>query len=147
MYGKLSLLFLMTLLISACVSNSLPTAKSPLRYDGVYSSETRIDGDLYCEYLRFYPEGTVITVTSECPEKDVLPDIKKWFAKENAGPDASGVSKGNTTINKNAISFDAISIEGNISYEGKILGNRISLSSFSHINQHRDHDVYQFVAW
>ncbi|MGH8049888.1 MAG: hypothetical protein ACREPB_04435 [Arenimonas sp.] len=148
MRNNLFLLLLAPYLLSGCTSHSYrSSAVASLRYDGVYRAETRVDGDLYCEYLRFYPAGTVITVTSECPGNDVLQDIRKWFSSENAGPEANGISKGKTTITGSGITFDAISREGNVGYTGKITGERIRLSSYSHINQHRDDEVYKFLAW
>lgn len=144
---KIILLLLAQCLLAGCASHSSHRPAALLRYDGVYSAETRIDDDLYCEYLRFYPDDTVITVTSECPGNNVLQDIRKWFSPENAGATAEGVSKGSIIRTGNKISFDAISSEGKISYNGKISEKRISLSTFSHINQYRDHEVYTFVAW
>jgi hypothetical protein len=147
MHRKLCLLVLISCLLAGCSSHTSRLSTPLLRYDGVYSAKSRVDGDVYCEYLRFYPDSTVITVSSECPGKDVLQDIRKWFSQENAGASATGVSKGSTRLSGNKITFDAVSKEGSVSYIGKISGKRLSLSSYSHINEHRDHDTYQFIAW
>jgi hypothetical protein len=139
-------LVLIQFLLSACTTSRQPMSTKLPRYDGVYSAQTFVDGEKYCEYLRFYPNATVITVTSECG-KTALQDIKKWFSRENAGPEAAGVSRGTVSIVGNKISFDAVSKEGSVSYEGEILSKRISVSTYSHINEARDHDVYQFITW
>jgi hypothetical protein len=124
-------------------------SKISLRYDGVYVSEP-FEGDggneNYCHYLRFYPRGTVITVSSVC-DRAALKDIKKWFGVNNAGSTHTGISRGKIKIEENKISFFAISLEGNVTYEGEMVNDRLVLSSHSHINGHNDNGTYSFAKW
>ncbi|MFG6465169.1 hypothetical protein [Roseateles sp. BYS87W] len=117
-----------------------------LRSDGVYVSREQVDDETYCEYLRFYPTGTVITVSSECgPE--ALESLKAWFRASRAGPKVSGVSRGRVVHRGNRISFRAVSKEGAVRFEGHAFENHLVLRSHSEINGHDDQQRFDFVRW
>jgi hypothetical protein len=111
-----------------------------LRYDGLYMSATKTDseGEHYWRYLRFYPDGGVITVSSTGKPEDLRP----WFSKAH-----DAVSHGVVTLRGNEISFSGVSSEGTVDYAGEIDGDRLRLNSYSHINDNRETDEYVFVSW
>lgn len=117
-----------------------------LHYDGVYISQPdhTDGGEDSCEYLRFYSNGTVIAVSSDC-DRNSLSELLKWFTFENAGPKYSGVSLGLVSIKGDKISFSAESSEGKVSYQGVIFDDHIDLNTFSFINKSRGHDSYSFL--
>lgn len=122
-------------------------APAALRYDGVYRSQPTKDDDTeYCAYLRFYPKGTVLTVSSECTA-DTPADLKKWFVPAHSGPTKSGVSSGRFHLAGDRLTFTAVSKEGRVSYAGTVDGERIELDQHSYINGVRFHETYSFVKW
>lgn len=138
-------LFAFLLALIAVFSHAC-AADLTLRYDGVYVSAPFDDDKEYCAYLRFYPQGTVITVSSVCDRK-ALPDIKRWFRASQAGPKRSGVSRGKVNIRGEQISFTAVSREGKVVYRGGMLDDQLRLRSHSFINGNEDVEVYSFVPW
>lgn len=106
-----------------------------LLFDGVYQSNL-IDDVWY--YLRFYPDGTVIHVTSASRPAE----LEAWFTKEH-----QGVSVGKVTLEDSRLSFSCVSRSGTVEYVGKISGHRIQLDSHSHINDYRQSIVYKFVKF
>jgi hypothetical protein len=145
MHLKLIGLMSITLLLTGCITGNSYTS-SKLRYDGVYKSQSFVDGEKYCEYVRFYSDGAVITVGSICT-KSALKDIKKWFDVDNAGPEFAGISEGTIHVSRNQIKFDVTSKEGKISYDGIFSSNHMRLSYHSHITQERGYEDYKFVKW
>ena len=140
-----ALLFLAT----GCGKNPSQSVGASLKYDGVYRSGAKNNG-LYLNnaknggstpswhYLRFYPDGDVIAVSSiGQPE-----DLRNWFNKENPK-----LSHGKATIQGNRISFSTVLDQETVDYTGVIDGGQIRLDSYSHINQHRETDVVVFVKW
>jgi hypothetical protein len=146
MIARLLFLLLVQMSIAGHAFAEGITEKNALRYHGVYVSKPFVDDEAYCELLRFYPGGTVITVSSVCDRRD-LKDIKKWFSAKNAGRNHSGVSRGKFRIKGDRISFAAVSREGKVNYQGHITGDQLRLHSHSHINGNKDKDSYSFVQW
>jgi len=110
------------------------------QYDGVYMSsrEYKTGNISYREYIRFYPDGDVIRVSSTgSPE-----DLRKWFSREQPY-----VSRGKISIEGNRISFSVLVDKGSIDYSGQFEGDTINLSSYSHATKYRDSDIYLFVKW
>lgn len=134
------------LLAQMAVFSHACAADLNLRYDGVYVGAPFDDDKEYCAYLRFYPQGTVITVSSVC-DRQALPEIKHWFRASQAGPTKSGVSRGKVYISGEQISFTAVSREGKVAYRGGMDGDRLRLRSHSFINGSEDVEVYSFVRW
>ena len=118
-----------------------------MRYNGVYIGKPGLESR-YCEYLRFYPDKTVIVVTTEC-DPSALQDIKAWFDIENGWPKNQGgqFSLGKVKSQSDNISFFATSPEGKVHYRGKAYSRRIFLRHHSLINGARGYDVYSFVRW
>lgn len=117
-----------------------------LRYDGVYVGAPFDEDREYCEHLRFYPQGTVITVSTICDRK-ALRDIKRWFRASKAGPQAVGTSRGKVKVVGEKISFTVVSREGKVAYWGGMLNDQLRLNSHSYINGNHDVDTYSFVRW
>ncbi len=127
-----------------------------IRYDGVYVHQDSLteqaeggnesEGKQHCYYLRFYPKGTVISVTSDCGEK-AMGSIKKWFEARNAGPTHTGLARGMLRVKGKQLKFALRSKEGLVSYSGKFVGERIELKSHSHINGFNDKATYAFTPW
>jgi hypothetical protein len=109
--------------------------ETALRFDGIYQSERTGD---YWYYLRFYPDGTVIEVSSTGQPND----LRQWFTKEH-----DGVSTGKVTLKGKRISFSAVSSAGSVDYDGELVGNQLRLHSYCHINEHRSNNLYVFVRW
>ncbi len=109
--------------------------EAELHYDGVYQSDRTED---YYSYLRFYPDGTVINVSSTGQPND----LRQWFAKGH-----DGVSSGKVKLKDKRISFSALSSKGTVDYDGELEGNQLRLHSYSHINEHRRSGLYVFVRW
>jgi hypothetical protein len=87
---------------------------STVRYDGVYQGRKYGHGPY--TYIRFYSDGTVITVSSTGrPEK-----IARWFFRE-----FYAVSRGTYVISGNRVKFTTTSPEAEIAYEGVINGEQI----------------------
>ena len=124
-------------LVFGCTSTRYSTSNISsnleIRYDGLYC---RFYED-YTSYLRFYKDGTVISVSSTgSPE-----DLKKWF---NAPYENSGTYSNVDNI----ISFETTSSVGTVSYHGKILKDRLVLDRHSYINgKDFKAEEYIFVVW
>lgn len=142
------------LLFSAIISISLISpafgakhANAYIRYDGVYKGTPEIlenyDETTTCKYLRFYPDGTAITVSTECDESDgALKEFKTWFHRGH-----KDMSKGKFTIHEGAISFSSVSRAGTVDYSGEASYTTMHLTTFSHINQYKNTDSYVFIKW
>jgi hypothetical protein len=117
---------------------SAPSASAALRTDGVYQSERTDD---YWQYLRFYEDETVLTVSSTgTPEQ-----IARWFKKENI--QKNGLSHGKVQVHGSQVSFASTSQEGTVDYEGTIQGTTLTVKSHSHINGRRATRKFRFVAF
>jgi hypothetical protein len=103
-----------------------------VKVDGVYQHKE--GGNAY--YLRFFPDGEVISVTSTGTPKE----IAKWFNKSS-----DAVSKGQYTISGPHIKFSSADADGTVDYEGEIKGDELLLKTYSHINGYRGSEEYKFV--
>lgn len=129
------------LLKEAGTAPAAPSHGNSLRYDGIYRSEpSRPMGSStdYWEYLRFYSDGSVISVSSTGQPKD----LRAWFSKE-----APGVSLGKVATQGNRLSFTAVNTSGSVDYSGEVDGDRMCLRTRSHINEHQESKAYVFVKW
>jgi hypothetical protein len=103
---------------------------SNVRYDGVYRSER---GDSY-HYIKFYPDDTVISVTSTGEPNEMT----EWFSKPY---DDSGIYK----IKKKKISFNSTSSYGTVLYRGKIVSeDKMILKIESLINGYKTEETFCF---
>jgi hypothetical protein len=105
-----------------------------VRYDGLYQSEKE---DTAWYYLRFYKDGTVLSVTSIGTPAQVARWLNKQY--QDAG-------KGAYSIDGDHLKFSETSPSGTVDYDGTIIeGGKLKLNSHSHINDHRGTSTYQFV--
>ncbi|HSU13860.1 hypothetical protein [Longimicrobium sp.] len=116
-----------------------------LRYDGVYQSghsEPRVPGTEFgpWSYLRFYPNGTVVTVATSGRPEDL-----GWLKITD-----ESYFSGRWALQGNVLSF---SVRGGndpaIDYVGTVVGDRLYLHVRSHINGYQGDEVYLFfpTAW
>jgi len=112
-----------------------PREPAVLRFDGLYQAgPVTGDGATYWHYLRFYEDGTVLSVSSTGqPAK-----VARWFQK----PYESG---GQWAREDDRITFTVRGSAGNVDHEGEVLLDGLHLSIHSHINDHRREARYEFV--
>src|SRR5437762_2155645 len=129
---KISITFFL-IFISLCVA-----AQKELDYDGYYVSIPDSNTmSMFKYYLRFYPDGTVIGVTTAGKPANLIP----WFKKENKTP-----YKGKYTLNDSTIKFSMTSEQGEVSYDGKLTAeNKIVLMVKSLINKYEGKEEYGFM--
>ena len=134
-----------TLLLVLTISHfanaqSFDTTK--IRFDGFYQAKGDIDkqdNDTTYSYLRFYPNGKVMSVTSE----GTALDLKDWFNLEMKGP---SVGSYDYIVEKGKIYFSTTSREGTVIYHGKIKKGYYLLLKFkSLINGRSGREKYYFV--
>ncbi|GMQ30891.1 hypothetical protein [Algoriphagus confluentis] len=115
--------------------------QSGLSFDGLYETKCFIeeDDDEGSQfYLRFYPDGKVISVGTDCEGK--LDEITDWF-HINAGQ----VSKGNYVVTGTKIKFSTTGLTGTVHYKGRITDNEIKITWKSSVNGAKGRDNYTFV--
>ena len=113
-------------------------AQRELSYDGYYVSIPDSNSmSMFKYYLRFYPDGTVIGVTTAGKPANLLP----WFKKENKTP-----YKGRYTLSDSTIKFSMTSEQGDVTYEGKLsANNKLVLTVKSLINKYDGKEEYGFM--
>ena len=136
------------LLTVGSVAAQSPVPGHALRFDGVYRSGPDADsaGGEYCAYLRFYPKGGVVGVSSECTE-DTPKRMRNWLTWTNARKPGSGLQTASYKFQEGTIAFVTRSEYGKVSYRGVVAGDSLKLDSRSSINGHVDSDTYAFVDW
>jgi hypothetical protein len=120
-----------------------PPADFPLRYDGLYRSENPtlvVNGstsDLVWNYLRFYPEGTVIGTA----QTGMPPHPLRYFQITD-----ERLPSGTVTLRDGVLSFSTREPgRPAVDYVGEVRGDRLHLRIHSHINGYRAETVYVFV--
>ena len=113
-----------------------------LQFNGLYKTECEIDKDDYegtqC-FLRFYQDGKVISVSTDCEAS--ASDLKEWFNFEN-----KDLSIGSYKSKRHKIQVSTTSKAGTVKYRGRIDKNGlIKLRSNSLINGHKDREKYRFI--
>jgi len=116
----------------------LSKAQKELSYDGYYVNIPDSNSiSMFKYYLRFYPDGTVIGVTTAGKPDNLIP----WFKKENKTP-----SKGKFTLSDNTIKFSMTSDQGEVVYDGMLTpGNKLVLTVKSLINKYEGKEEYGFM--
>jgi len=114
---------------------SIPMAMqlSSLRYDGLYQSVRQDDSIMY---LRFYEDGTVLSVGSTGNPEQVAVWLNKTYRNGSVGL---------YVIRDLVLEFTVTSKEGAVDYTGTINGEELTLDIYSHINGYRATSVYHFV--
>src|SRR5436190_4974782 len=113
-------------------------AQKEMSYDGYYVSiPDSTSMSMFKYYLRFYPDGTVIGVTTAGKPVNLI----TWFKKEDKTP-----SKGAFTFTDSTIKFSMPSEQGEVNYDGKITGdNKLVLKVKSLINKYEGKEEYAFM--
>jgi hypothetical protein len=88
----------------------------------------------YHHYLRFYPDGTVIGVSTTASPNE----LRRWFR-------FSYENRGKYSISGSEVQFSLASPGGQVDYEGTINGSQLILNFFSHINGNRDKEIYRWI--
>ena len=123
-------IILVFLFLGICVFLSNCTRVN-VRYDGVYYSEK----SGYTSYIRFYNDGTVMTISSS----DTITVIKDVLTKEQNIDYA--ISKGEFKITRDRILFSTESKNGTIDYDGQVFKNRLLLNVHSNINGNESYNI------
>ena len=113
-------------------------AQKEMSYDGYYVSIPDSNSiSMFKYYLRFYPDGTVIGVTTAGKPANLIP----WFKKENKTP-----YKGKYLIADSTIKFSMRSDEGEVNYDGKLTAdNKLVVTVKSLINKYEGKEEYGFM--
>jgi hypothetical protein len=110
-----------------------------VRFDGFYQSTvdmTALPDDKSWRYLRFYPNGKVISVTSTGNASD----LKNWFSIKKH------LDFGYWELNENRLYFSTTSNEGTVIYDGFVINKfYLELKIKSLINGYADKETYYFV--
>lgn len=132
---------LLLLLLPSCVSARAPERPS-IRFDGLYQTVVP-DEDLVTThaYLRFYPDGTVMAVTSTGTPRD----LRRWFRKQDI--ERLDQSHGTWSRTGNTVRFSTTSSHGTVDSEGAVAERSLAVTWHSHINGRRGEESYRFVAW
>jgi hypothetical protein len=117
--------------------------KSLLNFDGYYETDCYFekgDDEGNQDYLRFYSNGKVINVGTDC--EGTTSELKDWF-----NIDAEQVGKGDYEIKGRRLYFSTNSKTGIIKYKGRVKKDgEIKLKWKSLINGSRGRDRYKFIA-
>jgi hypothetical protein len=112
---------------------------SPIRFDGVYRTDLvtgKVEAEKMYYYLKFYEDGSVISVTST----GTVEQVSKWFNKNH-----EMVGKGKYDIDGETISFTTSSAAGELEYSGSIDSpKKLTLSLKSETNDEGKEHVYKF---
>ena len=133
-------LLTLTLLTYSTLTLGQTDKSIKIRFDGVYQSDMEIDTedmDTTWTYIRFYPSGQVISVSTEGAPSE----ITEWFKL-----DFENISKGIYDVTNARLHFTTKSKSGTVNYKGKIIDDEtilVKLKSF--INGYRGRERYYFI--
>src|SRR3954468_14676944 len=102
--------FILLTLTIVHFANGQTFDSSKIRFDGFYQTISDIDkqdNDTTYDYLRFYPDGKVISVTSE----GTAYDLKEWFDLKMNNP---GIGSFDYKAKGKKIYFSTTSKEGSV---------------------------------
>ena len=113
-----------------------------LLYNGVYETKCIVekgDNEGEQDYLRFYANGKVISVGTDCG--GTADDLKVWFHIN-----AEQVSVGDYSVNGRKVKFSTKDKSGTVKYKGRVNRNGImKLKWVSLINGSKGKILYHFV--
>ena len=113
------------------------TFSQELSYDGYYvATPDQGNMSIFKYYLRFYSDGTVISVTTAGKPENLLP----WFKKENKVP-----SRGKYTLTDSTINFSMQSEQGEVIFNGVLRSTSLVLKVKSNINKYEAKELYEFM--
>ena len=127
-----------SIVVLLILSSLFCAAQKKMSFDGYYVSIPDSNSmTMFKYYLRFYPDGTVIGVTTAGKPANLLP----WFKKENKTP-----SKGTYVLKDSTIKFSMTSDQGDVTYDGKLTAdNKMVLLVRSLINKYEAEEEYEFL--
>lgn len=132
-------LLVMTIILAQATC-SFSQSKATVRFDGFYQTVSEIDStdnDTTYSFLRFYPDGKVLSVGAS----GTVNDLKSWFNLKQENP-----SVGIYEINGARIYFTTTSKEGTVVYDGQVTDKYyLDLSTKSLINGYVSHEKYYFI--
>ncbi|MCJ7467887.1 MAG: hypothetical protein MUO53_14490 [Maribacter sp.] len=112
-----------------------------IEFNGLYETTCEYeeeDEEGTQNYLRFYPNGKVISVSTDCD--GIASDLKDWF-----NLDMKYLSVGNYELNGKRIRFSTKNRNGTVNYRGQItISGSLKLRSKSLINGYISREEYQF---
>ena len=114
-----------------------------LRYDGLYVSELlgQDEEHLYHEYLRFYPDGTVLQMHIASAPGSIVRTVEYF---DSLPPHI--MSRGRYGLRREAVFFSVTSdAAGTFEYTGNIVGDRLELHARSRINEYASTQEYCFL--
>ncbi len=114
-----------------------------VRVDGLYQ---RKDSYGLSDYLRFYPDGTILGVASP----DTPAKVARWLIpgtdNQQGRVELSRTAEDSTfQVHGAEIKFSLRSKEGVVDYEGNVTNDRLTFDVYSHINQFKHSVEYEFV--
>lgn len=109
-----------------------PVVAEAVRFDGVYQTE---QSD-YFSYLRLYPDGTAITLSTREPPQA----LNHWFNRN-----CVGLPRGAYTVESGRIEFTVQAKRGSVEYAGKLGHDRIHFHVRSLMNGSESDLSYRFV--
>jgi hypothetical protein len=126
---------------------------SLIRHDGVYKYTPEISEDNkedpntpLCSYLRFYPDGTVITANTKCNAKPLtageLSKFKKWFRKGR-----KNIGRSNFKVRERTIYFSITYGNETFDYSGEVIDSTIHLTLSSDVIPNQIVNSYLFIKW
>jgi hypothetical protein len=118
----------------SCPASPDASSTAGLRFDGVYQHQVSD----YSQYLRFYDDQIVITVSAKGSDPSQL---ASWFHRGS-----SIVGTAAYALDGTAISFTSTATEGSVAYQGLVCSEAVSLKVHSLINGNRATSTYSFAA-
>jgi hypothetical protein len=117
------------------------TEKSLLRFDGLYYRDGVLvpgaDANRAYTYFRFYPDGTVVRLSSASKPEQVA----KFITKDNQIKDG----KGKYHLKNNQIDFSMKTGNNYVTHEGDVLQDSIRLTIYGVQNSATYQELYTFM--
>lgn len=130
------------LLAAGCSAPSKPVttasaSQTQLRYDGLYRSAVMRQGeDTVYRYLRFYPDGEVIAVSSDGEPEG----LNLWFTRDH-----EGVGHGRFEIKGKRVFFTDTFWQGTVDYVGEVHKASIHFDTVNRKSGHRASYDFEFI--
>lgn len=146
--NRVKKLAIILILVATVLTSVGQDKKNAIRFDGIYQTVPEIDTvdkDTTWNYLRFYKDGTIISVAAS----GTIEDIAAWFTLSPTEVKTAwqqNPSKGQYKVTGNRIHFTTTSKQGSIAYKGVIVnGSKLKLHFRGAITGTRGTEIYYFV--
>jgi hypothetical protein len=128
------------------INANMTATQAASTISGVFASEPEesqcSDGGTCYDYrlLRFYPDGTVLDVSTSLTEtlEENWSDIDAWFNPTGS----SDINRGVYTLSGDQLEFSTTSVWVTLDYTGTYTGDGMSLTWYSHYNGNSGIDEY-----